>query len=174
MPADKSIRVSVPGASGHHRMQDISGPSVDGRSTDNTYLPESVLAGGRELASSLSSKVNNSWATAASSAPPFGAEPCGGSERVAGCRSGGRRNVDGCDRQRTAMVDGSGDYEISGKSYEAGIATEPVSGMFGDDGSGASTVRIKVADSVRDGYYPLVLTAKAGKGSGRSCVGVGW
>ncbi len=40
----------------------------------------------------------------------------------------------------------------------------PVSGKFGADGSGTSTVSIKVADSVRDGYYPLVLTTKTGKG----------
>ena len=40
----------------------------------------------------------------------------------------------------------------------------PVSGKFGADGSGTSTVEIKVADSVRDGYHPLVLTTKAGKG----------
>ena len=62
------------------------------------------------------------------------------------------------------MVDGPKDYSISGKSYEAGISVESVSGKFGDDGSGTSTVKIKVADSVRDGYYPLVLTTKAGKG----------
>jgi hypothetical protein len=62
------------------------------------------------------------------------------------------------------MVDGPGDYEISGKSYEAGISVESVSGKFGDDGSGVSTVSIAVADSVHDGYYPLVLTTKAGQG----------
>ena len=36
-----------------HRMQYINGLHVDGRSTDKTYLPESVLAGGGELAFSL-------------------------------------------------------------------------------------------------------------------------
>jgi putative alpha-1,2-mannosidase len=47
---------------------------IDGRSTDKTYLPESVLTGGVGLAFSLSSKPNKSWGTAASSAPPsFGA-----------------------------------------------------------------------------------------------------
>ena len=34
------------------------------------------------------------------------------------------------------MVDGPSDYMISGKSYEAGISVESVSGKFGDDGSG--------------------------------------
>jgi len=54
------------------------------------------------------------------------------------------------------MVDGPGDYRITGKSYGKGISVAPVSGKFGADGSGTSTVTIKVADSVRDGYYPLV------------------
>ena len=40
----------------------------------------------------------------------------------------------------------------------------PVSGKFGDDGSGTSAVTIKVAESVPGGYYPLALTTKAGKG----------
>ncbi len=62
------------------------------------------------------------------------------------------------------MVDGPGDYEISGKSSEKGISVESVSGKFGDDGSGTSTVTVKVAESVRDGYYPVELTTKAGKG----------
>ena len=67
------------------------------------------------------------------------------------------------------MVDGPDDYAISGKSYEAGISVASVSGKFRDDGSGTSTVTIKVAKSVEDGYYPLVLTTKAGKGERRSC-----
>ena len=61
------------------------------------------------------------------------------------------------------MVDGPGDYEISGTSSERGISVESVEGKFGDDGSGTSTVTVKVAESVRDGYFPLVLTTKAGK-----------
>jgi hypothetical protein len=62
------------------------------------------------------------------------------------------------------MVDGPGEYTVTGNSFEAGISAESVSGKFGDDGSGTSTVTIKVADSVHDGYYPLKLTTKAGKG----------
>ena len=53
LPADKFIRITAPGASGHHRLQYINGLHIDGRSTDKTYLPESVLAGGGELAFSL-------------------------------------------------------------------------------------------------------------------------
>jgi hypothetical protein len=62
------------------------------------------------------------------------------------------------------MVDGPRDYRITGKSDGAGISVKPLSGKFGAAGSGTSTVEIKVADSVGDGYYPLVLTTKAGKG----------
>ena len=58
LPADKFIRMSAPGASGHHRMQYISGLHIDGRSTDKTYLPESMLGAGGELAFSLSAKPN--------------------------------------------------------------------------------------------------------------------
>jgi hypothetical protein len=61
------------------------------------------------------------------------------------------------------MIDGPGDYRITGKSYGEGISAAPVSGKFGADGSAASTVAIKVGQSARDGYYPLVLTTHVGK-----------
>jgi putative alpha-1,2-mannosidase len=166
LPAGKFIRISAPGASGHQRLQYISGLHVDGRSTDNTYLPESLLAGGGELAFSLASKPNKSWGTAESSAPPsFDAGSLALTVNVspavvamdAGTSTDVTVNV-----QR--MVDGPGEYEISGKSSETGISAEPVSGKFGDDGSATSTVTIKVVDAVRDGFYPLKLTTKAGKG----------
>jgi hypothetical protein len=38
-------------------------------------------------------------------------------------------------------------------------------GKFGADGSATATVAIKVAQFVRDGYYPLVLTTRVGKGA---------
>ena len=166
LPADKSIRITAPGASGHHRMQYINGLHVDGRSTDKTYLPESMLAGGGELAFSLSPKPNKVWGTASSSAPPsFGAGSLAVtvnvSPAVVAMDAGTSTNVT-VNVQR--MVDGPDDYRITGKSYGAGISVAPASGKFGADGSGTSTVKIKVADSVRDGYYQLVLTTKAGKG----------
>lgn len=40
-----------------------------------------------------------------------------------------------------------------------------MSGKFGADGSATSTVAIKVAQSVRPGYYPLVLTTHFGTGA---------
>jgi hypothetical protein len=166
LPADKFIRITAPGASGHHRLQYISGLHIDGRSTNKTYLPESVLAGGGELAFSLSAKPNKSWGTATSSAPPsFGA----GSLALTVNVSPAFVAMDaGTDTDVTAnvqrMVDGPGDYTITGKSYEAGVSAAPVSGKFGDDGSGTSTVTVKVLESVPDGYYPVTLTTKAGKG----------
>ena len=119
LPADKFIRISAPGASGHHRMQYINGLHVDGRSTDKTYLPESMLAGGGELAFSLASKPNKSWGTASDSAPPsFGAGSLAVTVNVspavvavdAGTSTDVTVNV-----QR--MVDGPREYTISGKSY---------------------------------------------------------
>ena len=143
----------------------IDGLHVDGRSIDKTFLPESLLAGGGELQFSLASKPSKSWGTAASSAPPsFEAGSLALTVNVspalvavdAGTSTDVTVNV-----QR--MVDGPGDYTISGKSSEAGISAKSVSGKFGGDGSGTSAVTIKVAGSVRDGYYPLVLTTKASK-----------
>jgi hypothetical protein len=166
LPSGKSIRISAPGASGHHRMQYINGLHVDGRSIDKTFLPPSVVSDGGELAFSLSSKPNKTWGTAVSSAPPsFGAGSLALSVNVspavvamdAGTSTDVTVNV-----QR--MVDGPGDYRISGTSSERGVSAASVSGKFDADGSGTSTVSVKVAESVRDGYFPLVLTTKAGKG----------
>ncbi|UMB68792.1 GH92 family glycosyl hydrolase [Mycobacterium paraterrae] len=166
LPEGKFIRISAPGASGHHRMQYINGLHIDGRPTNKTYLPESVLAGGGELAFSLSSKPNTSWGTAADSVPPsFGAGSLAVTMNVspsvvamdAGTETDVTVNV-----QR--MLDGPGDYEISGKSFMEGISVESVSGKFGDDGSGVSTATVKVAGGVHDGYYPVELTTKAGQG----------
>jgi predicted alpha-1,2-mannosidase len=165
LPAGKSIRISAPGASGQHRMQYIGSLHVDGRSLNKTFLPPSVVESGGEMAFSLSSKPNKSWGTAASSAPPsFGAGSLAVTVNVspsvvavdAGTSTDVTVNV-----QR--MVDGPGDYTISGPSHRAGITARSVLGKFGDDGSSAATVAIKVAQSVRDGYYPLVLTTRVGK-----------
>jgi len=167
LPADKFIRMSAPGASGHHRMQYISGLHIDGRSTDKTYLPESMLGAGGELAFSLSAKPNKVWGTASSSAPPsFGAGSlavtANVSPAVVAMDAGTSTNVT-VNVQR--MIDGPGDYRITGTSYGEGSSAAPVAGKFAADGSATSTVAIKVAQSVRDGYYPLVLTIHVGKGT---------
>jgi hypothetical protein len=125
-----------------------------------------MLAGGGELAFSLSPKPNKVWGTAADSVPPsFGA----GSLAVAVNVSPAVVAVDaGTNTDVTVnlqrMIDGPGDYTISATSHAPGISVATVSGKFGDDGSATSTVTIKVSESVPDGYYPLTLTTKAGKG----------
>ena len=55
-------------------MKYIKSLHIDGRPTDKTYLPESIIRSGGELAFSLSLEPNKVWGTAESSAPPsFGA-----------------------------------------------------------------------------------------------------
>jgi predicted alpha-1,2-mannosidase len=72
LPAGKFIRISAPGAS--NGLKYINGLSVDGQPTDQTFLPESILRAGGDVAFSLSAIPNIVWGTAASSAPPsFGA-----------------------------------------------------------------------------------------------------
>jgi hypothetical protein len=125
-------------ASRARRFEGSAAEDSSGRcsTTDKTYLPESVLAGGGELAFSLSSKPNKSWWTAASSAPPsFGAGSLAVTMNVspavvavdAGTNTDVTVNV-----QR--MVDGPSGYVISGKSYEAGISVASAKG-----GSSATT-----------------------------------
>jgi predicted alpha-1,2-mannosidase len=167
LPADKSIRISAPGASGHHRMKYFSGLHIDGKATDKTYLPESIIRSGGELAFSLSTKPNKAWGTAESSAPPsFGAGSLAVtvnvSPAVVAMDAGTSTNVT-VNVQR--IIDGPRDYTITGTSYSEVISAAPVSGKFAADGSATSTVAIKVAQSVRDGYYPLVLTTHVGKGT---------
>jgi hypothetical protein len=118
------------------------------------------------LAFSQSAKPNKTWGTAVSSAPlSFGAGSLAltvnGSPAVVAMDAGTSTNVT-VSVQR--MIDGPSDYRITGKSDGEGISAAPVSGKFGSDGSGTSIVSINVADSVRAGYYPLVVTTKASKG----------
>ncbi|MGO9071402.1 GH92 family glycosyl hydrolase, partial [Mycobacterium sp.] len=115
LPADKFIRISAPGASGHHRMQYINSLHIDGRPTDKTFLPESMLGAGGELAFSLSSKPNKVWGTAPSSAPPsFGAGSLAitvnVSPAVVAMDAGTTADVT-VNLQR--MIDGPGDYRIT-------------------------------------------------------------
>jgi predicted alpha-1,2-mannosidase len=68
LPAGKSIRISAPGAS--RGLKYIRGLSIDGTATDQTFLPESVVRTGGDVAFSLSEIPNTVWGTAESSAPP--------------------------------------------------------------------------------------------------------
>jgi hypothetical protein len=63
------------------------------------------------------------------------------------------------------MINGPGGYTITGASDVEGIKAAKTSGRFAADGSASATVAITVAQSVRDGYYPLVLTTKVGDGT---------
>ena len=72
LPARKSIRISAPGAS--NGLKYINGLSIDGKPTDQTFLPESIIRTGGDVAFSLSAIPNPVWGSAETSAPPsFGA-----------------------------------------------------------------------------------------------------
>ena len=74
IPGGRSIRIFAPGASGGNGLKYISGLSIDGRATDQTFLPESIIRTGGDLTFSLSPAPDTVWGTAESSAPPsFGA-----------------------------------------------------------------------------------------------------
>ncbi|MGH7735832.1 MAG: glycoside hydrolase domain-containing protein, partial [Gemmatimonadales bacterium] len=165
LPAGKSIRISAPGASGPHRLKYIDALHIDGRPTDQTSLPESIIRTGGELAFSLSAKPDTVWGTAESSAPPsFGAGSLAVtvnvSPAVVAITPGTTKTVT-VDAQQ--MIDGPGDYTVTPTSYNEGITAAPVSGTFAADGSASHTVAITVAQSVSHGYYPLVLTTRVGE-----------
>jgi putative alpha-1,2-mannosidase len=72
LPAGKFIRISAAGAS--NGLKYINGLAIDGQPSDQTFLPESIIRTGGDVAFSLSVIPNPLWATAESSAPPsFGA-----------------------------------------------------------------------------------------------------
>ena len=159
--------MSAPGASGPNRMQYIKSLHIDGRPTDKTYLPESIIYDGGELTFSLSPRPDNVWGSADSSAPPsFGAGSSpvtvNVSPAVVDIAPGATGNVT-VNAQR--MIDGPGGFTITGKSYVPGIKAAKASGQFAADGSGSATVAITVTQSVPDGYYPLVLTTRVGDGT---------
>jgi putative alpha-1,2-mannosidase len=94
--AGKSIRISAPGAS--NGLKYINSLSIDGQPTDQTFLPESVIRMGGDVAFSLSAIPNLSWGTAVSSAPPsFGAGSTVSSPNasIAAPMSPSRREVQG-------------------------------------------------------------------------------
>ena len=164
LPAGKFIRISAPGASGPHRLKYIDKLRVNGQPFDQTSLPESIVRSGGGLVYSLSAQPNKAWGAADSSAPPsFGAGSVAVtvnvSPGVVAIKPGATGTVT-LDAQR--MIEGPGDYSITATSYDKGITAAPVSGRFAADGSASQKVTIAVAQSVRDGYYPLVLTTTAG------------
>ncbi|MEE6175434.1 GH92 family glycosyl hydrolase [Mycobacterium sp. 050134] len=175
LPGGRSIRMSAPGASGPHHLRYVSGLSVDGRPTEHTWLPESVIGTGADLTFSLAAYPDKVWGTAESSAPPsFGA---GGSavtvnvSRPVVTIAPGSTGTVKVDLQR--MVDGADGYAITGAPADTGatgITVAPVSGRFGADGSADPAVTISVARSVPEEYHLLSLDTAVGQTVRRAVV----
>lgn len=165
LPANKSIRIAAPGASGPHHLKYISGLKVDGQATDRTSLPESIIRTGGTLAFSLAAYPDKHWGTAEADAPPsFGA----GSSAVAVnvdqpvvTIAPGHTGSITLDAQR--MTDGADGYAVTGTSSDAGIGVKSASGRFAADGSASVTVPITVAQSVPEDYYLVSLTTTVGQ-----------
>ncbi len=68
LAADKSIRISAPGASSGQKY--IGGLSINDQPTDQTYLPESIIRDGGELSFALSQLPDIFWGSSETAAPP--------------------------------------------------------------------------------------------------------
>ncbi len=172
LPGGKSIQISAPGASGPYPLKYIDRLSVDGRPTDQTSLPESIIRAGGDLTFSLSAIPNKVWGTAESSAPPsFGAGSSAVTVNVSRpivTIAPGSTGTVKVDTQR--MIDGAGGYNVTGTSSDSGITAAPASGQFAPDGSAAVNVAITVAHSVPEEYYLVYLTTTVGESIRRSTV----
>jgi len=171
LPGRQSIRIAAPGASAPRHLKYISGLSIDGRATDQTSLPESIIRVGGDLAFSLSAHPNKVWGTSESAAPPsFGAGSTAVTVNVPRpivTIAPGSSGTVTVDAQR--MIDGAGDYTITGTSY-AGITADRTSGRFADDGSAKATVKITVAQSVPEEYYLVQLDTMVGQSDRTSII----
>lgn len=163
LPTGSSIRITAPGASGLNRLKYIRDMRIDGVPSDRTYLPESFIETGGDVAFSLGARLNG-WGTGAASAPPsFSAGSSAVTINVPHplvAIAPGTKGTMRLDAQR--MIDGPSEYTVSGTSYGTAIAVESVTGRFADDGAAQVEVPIAVARSVPDGYYLIYLTAAAG------------
>jgi predicted alpha-1,2-mannosidase len=172
LPGGRSIRMTAPGASGPGHPRYISGLSVDGRPTDHTFLPESIVRTGGDLAFSLARYPDKCWGTSESSAgPSFGAGASAVTVNVprpaVTIPPGGTGTVK-VDLQR--MTDGPGDYTVTGVSPQPGIAPSRSFGEFGPHGSATASVAITLTPSVPEDYYPVFLTTTVGGSVRRSMV----
>lgn len=172
LPAGKFMRISAPGASGPHHLRFIGGLSVDGRPTDRTWLPESIIRTGGEVAYSLAAYPDKSWGTAESAAPPSfaagsSAVTVNPPQPIVRLQPGHAGTVQ-LDLQR--MADATGGYEITGTSTDPGITVTPASGQFGADGSASADVAITAAQSVPGEYYVVFLTTTVGETARKSIV----
>jgi predicted alpha-1,2-mannosidase len=170
LPGGKTFQISAPGASGPNHPKYISGLTVDGRATDHTFVPESIIRTGGDLTFSLAAHPDKVWGTAESSAPPsFGAGSSAVTVNISSpivtIAPGSTATVK-LDAQR--MVDTAGGYTITGASSASGITVAPASGQFGSDGSAAVSVAITVAPAVPEEYYWVYLTITVGASIRRS------
>ncbi|MBX9639510.1 MAG: GH92 family glycosyl hydrolase [Mycobacteriaceae bacterium] len=163
LPTGQSIQIIAPGASGLNRLKYIRGMRVNGEPSDRTYVPESLIRTGGDVMFSLGARPD-SWGTTESSAPPsFGA---GSSTVTVNVPSPlvtiapGTAGTVRLDAQR--MIDGLGEYTVTGMPYGPGFTITPVNGRFADNGSAEVDVAITVAQSVADGFYPVYLTTTVG------------
>lgn len=171
LPAGQSIRISAPGASAPSHLKYIRGLAVDGKPTDQTFLPESIIRTGGDLAFSLSAYPNTVWGTSESAAPPsFGAGSSAVTVNVSRptvtIAPGSAATVT-VDAQR--MIDGAGDYTLTGTSFD-GVTVSSASGRFADTGSAKPTVKITAAESVPEGYYLVYLATAVGESTRWSMV----
>jgi putative alpha-1,2-mannosidase len=169
LPADQSIRISAPGASAPSHKKYIQGLAIDGKATDTTFLPDSIIRTGGDLAYSLGAHPNEQWGTAEPAAPPsFGAGSStvtvNVTEPVVTLAPGTSAAVK-LDLQR--MIDGAGDYTVTATPSDSRISVAPASGHFGGDGSAAVNLVVK-AQSPPEGYYMVLLTTTVGQISRKS------
>ncbi|OBH05367.1 GH92 family glycosyl hydrolase [Mycobacterium sp. E1747] len=171
LPGGKTIRISAPGASGPYHLKYVSGLRVDGRATDDTWLPESFIRTGGELAFSLVAYPDRRWGTSESSAPPsFGAGASAVTVNVPNpvvTIAPGSKGTVRLDAQR---MRGDGGYTITGAASDRGITVTPTVGKFSADGSATVDVPIVVARSVPEEYYLVNLTSRVGESARASTV----
>lgn len=164
LPEGNTLRITAPGASGRSPLKYIGGLSVDGRPTDQTFLPESIVRTGGDLTFALADRPDKDWGSGESSAPPsFGAGSSAVTVNVAFPIveiAPGSTGTVAVDAQR--MIESVSDYTLTGVSSGEGITATPVSGRFGSDGSATADVAITAARSVPVGYYPMHLAVTAG------------
>lgn len=167
VPGGRAIRVSAPGASGRHRLRYIAGLSIDGKTSEQTALPDSIVVTGGDLEFTLADRPDTRWGSAEHCAPPsFSA---GGAALAVNVVPGavvtgpGTRQAVQIDLQRM-IEEGSGEYRITAAA-RTGIAATAPSGQLGADGSATATATVAVDASVPAGDYPLVFTADIGSGA---------
>lgn len=172
LPGGNALRISAPGASGARPLRYLSGLRVDGRATDRTSLPETIVRTGGDVAFTLAAYPDKSWGVTEASAPPSFA--AGGSAVTVNVSypivtiAPGRTGTVRVHAQR--MVDGADGYALRGTSPGVGITVTPSSGRFGGDGSAVISAAINVAQSVPEDYYLAFLDVAVGGSVRRSTI----